>query len=97
MLRRHEGLPEIYGDAPTANAAARAYFARMIGAATLRLDDGRRYLLGEGFSGADILMTSCLDWAVRYDVDLPDAFRAYREQVAERPSYTAAIEANTPS
>lgn len=97
VLRRHEGLTEIYGDAPAANAAARAYFARMIGAATLRLDDGRRYLLGDAFSGADILMMSCLNWAVRYELDLPDAFRAYRERVAARPTYTAAIDANTPA
>ena len=30
VLRRHEALPAIYGEAPTANAAARGYFDRMI-------------------------------------------------------------------
>jgi glutathione S-transferase len=96
VLRRHEGLPEIYGEAPTASATARAYFDRMIGAAALRLDDRRRYLLGDAFSGADILMTCCLDWAIRYALDLPNAFRDYRDRVAARPSYAAAIDANTP-
>ena len=96
VLRRHEGLPEIYGEAPTANEAARAYFDRMIGAAEVRLDDDRRYLLGEDFSGADILMTCCLDWATRYGLDLPDAFAAYRDRVKARSGYGAAIEANTP-
>ncbi|MCG8547234.1 MAG: glutathione S-transferase family protein [Alphaproteobacteria bacterium] len=96
VLRRHEGLPEIYGEAPTANDAARAYFDRMIGAAVVRLEDGRRFLLGDDFSGADILMTTCLDWARRYRLDVPDPFLAYRERAATRPSYAAAIEANTP-
>ena len=36
VLRRHEGLPEIYGEAPTANRAARDYFDRMIEAAATR-------------------------------------------------------------
>ena len=96
VLRRHEGLPEIYGEAPTANAAARAYFDRMIDAAVVRLEDGRRFLLGENFNGVDILMTSCLDWARRYGLDVPGPFLAYRERVAARPGYAAAIEANTP-
>ena len=36
VLRRHEDLPEIYGVAPEACTAARAYFDRMLGAAALR-------------------------------------------------------------
>ena len=30
VLRRHQYLPEIYGDSPVVNDAARAYFTRMI-------------------------------------------------------------------
>lgn len=97
VLRRHEGLPEIYGAAPEACAAARAYFERMLNAAALRLEDERRYLLGDGFSGVDILMTTCLDWAVRYGFTLPEAFSAYRTRIDDEPSTALAHRANAPS
>ncbi|MCA8927124.1 MAG: glutathione S-transferase family protein [Alphaproteobacteria bacterium] len=94
VLRRHEGLPEIYGAAPVACRAARAYFDKMIRASAADLADGRRYLTGEAFTGADICMTTVLDWAERYDCPLPEAWLAYRERVRERPSYAAALAAN---
>ncbi len=94
VLRRHEGLPQVYGEAPAACAAARAYFDKMIRASAGDLTDGRRYLLGEAFAGADICMTTVLDWAERYDCPLPNAWLAYRERVRERPSYAAAMAAN---
>ena len=97
VLRRHEGLPEIYGPAPEACVAARAYFERMIKAAALRLDDGRRFLLGEAFFGVDILMTSCLDLAVNYGFELPEAFAAYRARIDGEPSTILAHRANAPS
>ena len=95
VLRRHEGLPEIYGAAPDACTAARAYFERMLNAAALRLEDNRRYLLGECFSGVDILMTSCLDTAMCYGFTLPEAFAAYRARIDDEPSTALAQQANT--
>ena len=94
VLRRHEALPEIYGEAPTANIAARGYFDRMITAAARELEDGRTYLLGSEFSGADILMATCLDWALSYDVPLPDPWIAYRERTVTRPAHARAAAAN---
>lgn len=97
VLRRHEGLPEIYGPAPEACAVARAYCERMLGAAALRLRDDRRYLLGDDFTGVDILMTTCLDWAVRSGIGLPPEFTAYRRRIDDEPSTAAALLANTPT
>lgn len=96
VLRRHEGLPEIYGPAADACATARAYLDRMLKAAAIRMDDGRTYLLGSDFSGADILMTTCIDWAVRYECDVPEAFTAYRSRIAAEPSLALALAANDP-
>jgi glutathione S-transferase len=94
VLRRHEGLRHVYGEAPEASRTARAYFDRMIKAAAIDLSDGRQYLLGDQFSGTDICMTTCLDWALRYDCPLPEPWLAYRERVMQRPSYAAALQAN---
>lgn len=94
VLRRHEALAHLYGEAPTANAAARGYFDRMITAAARELEDGRPYLLGAGFSGADIVMTTCLDWALSYDVPLPEPWLDYRERTVARPAHARAVAAN---
>ena len=95
VLRRHEALAHIYGEAPTANAAARGYFDRMITAAVHEIEDGRRYLLGTEFSGADIVMTTCLDWARSYEVPLPEPWLDYLERTVARPAHARAVAANT--
>ena len=96
VLRRHEYLADVYGDAPAAISGAKAYFQRMINAAAENaFEDGDPYLLGEEFSGVDILLTTVLDWALRYEQPLPDPFLAYRARIAERPSYAAALLANS--
>jgi glutathione S-transferase len=94
VLRRHEYLPEVYGAAPAAVAGARDYFLRMINAAANAFDDGRPFLLGDDFSGVDILMMTVLDWAVRYDLPLPAPFITYQSRIAARPGYAAALRAN---
>lgn len=96
VLRRHEALTEVYGDAPAANTAARGYFARMIDAATEKWEHGRTrpWLLGEEFSGVDILMTTCLDWAIGYEAPVPDAWLPYIERAHARPAHAEAVAAN---
>lgn len=94
VLRRHKYLQEVYGDAPAANKVAEEYFTRMIDAAASRIDDGRTFLLGDDFSGADIVMMTCLDWALRYEIAIPAVFEYYRQRVMARPSYAKAREVN---
>lgn len=98
VLRRHEGLPQIYGAAPVATGVARAYFTKMIEAAAVRFGDQKTYLLGDGFSGADMLMMTILGWAKRLEppIALPLTFEAYHDRIAERPAFQAAVLANTP-
>ncbi|MGI9335970.1 MAG: glutathione S-transferase family protein [Gammaproteobacteria bacterium] len=97
VLRRHAYLPAIYGDAPVANEAAKAYFARMIDSAARLASGDQAYLLGERFSGVDILMTTCLDWALEYGLALPDRFSSYRTRIIARPAYLRAVESNLAS
>jgi glutathione S-transferase len=97
VLRRHWSLPQIYGEAPVANKAAEDYFERMITAAAKLVNDGRPFLLGEDFSGADILMQSTLDWAVKYHQPLPAVFEAYVERLSARPGWIAASAHNWPA
>ena len=96
VLRRHVDLHETYGEAPAANNTAREYFLRMIQSAVPALPSKGDFLLGQDFSGADILMISCLNFSDRFDFTLPAEITAYRERVSARPAYQAALKANNP-
>ena len=42
-------------------------------------------------------MTTCLDWAVRYGFELPEAFAAYRTRIDDEASTVLAHHANAQS
>lgn len=90
IIRRHLGLKHIYGEAPRAVEEARKYFSEQLGAIADRIGRSGPFLLAEGFSVADILMVTCLDWAADERIDLPDSASAYRERLIKRPAYQAA-------
>ena len=97
IVRRHLGLPEIYGAAPIAVESALAYFQRQIGSVGVALNDGRVWLMGDHFTGADILLTTCLTWATRLEQPLADSLVRYRDRATARPAYAAAVAANDPA
>ena len=94
VIRRHEGLPEIYGPAPEAVASAKEYFLKQLSAVAPRVDAAGNYLFGDDFSIADILLVTCLDWGRRYDIELPEPLYAYLQRAIERPAYQRAFELN---
>jgi glutathione S-transferase len=95
VIRKHEDLPHLYGDAPNALQAARDGFVRQARAAVTRLD-GAPYVLGELFSGADILLTTCLNGAIRRKIALPDALHDYLKRITARDAYQRALRLNQP-
>jgi hypothetical protein len=56
--------------------------------------DAAATVMPQGFSLADILLISCLDWAKSYDVERPGGLDRYRASIAERPAYQRAINKN---
>jgi glutathione S-transferase len=94
VLRRHWSLPEIYGDSPVANKASEDYFHRMINAAAKMVEPNWPYLLGDTFSGVDILMVTTLQWAIDYNQVLPNIFNDYLCNLNNRPKYIAAMKVN---
>ena len=93
VLRRHSALPEVYGEAPHAVQAARAAFEKQITIVDQRLATGP-FILGATFTGADILLTSCLLWADRYALPLPETLIEYRQLTTSRATHQAAVEVN---
>jgi glutathione S-transferase len=94
VVRRHDGLKHLYGEAPTAVESAKNYFLHNLEAMAARIGSGNTYLFGERLSTADILLMTCLDWAVSCGISLPEAVASYRQRVALRPAYQAALKKN---
>lgn len=91
VVRRHDGLQQIYGEAPTAVASAKSYFLHNLDAMAARIGRDTPYLCSDRLSVADILLMTCLDWATSCGIPLPETVSQYRQQVALRPAYQAAL------
>ncbi len=97
VMRRHgtnKGLAHIYGDAPHVVAKAGEYFREQLRHVDVALSDGRDYLMGAQFTTADILLTTCLTWAIDYGVGICDSAAPYLERVTSRAGYRAGETAN---
>ena len=98
VMRRHSAnaLGPIYGVAPAVVAKAGEYFREQLRHVEVALSDGRTYLMGEQFTSADILLTTCLEWAIAYGVGICDNAHPYLERIQKRPGYQRGIAANVP-
>jgi glutathione S-transferase len=93
VVRRHGLLPHIYGEAPAAVESSRAYFIKQIAYVDQTLCN-TQYLMGDDFTTADMLLTTCLTWATALQIPVPDRCRAYVERVTARDTYKSAFAAN---
>ena len=98
VMRRHraDALGPIYGIAPEVVAQAGEYFRQQLRHVEVALADGRQFLMGERFTSADILLTTCLEWAVGYGVGICDNAQPYLERIKKRDAYQQAVAANVP-
>src|ERR1700751_1414161 len=96
VMGRPGALKHIYGEAPVALESAAAYFATQLRHAEQALQDGRPFLVGSRLTTADMLLTTCLTWAVSYAVPVTAACHTYMERITSRPAYRAGLAANTP-
>jgi len=94
VIRKHTQLAGIYGEAANAVLAARAGFEKQVRVAEQTLQAKGPYILGNAFTGADILLATCLGWAERLDVPLTVTLQAYFERATSRPAYQLGYLAN---
>ena len=92
-MRRHYDLKEIYGEAPGVVNSCRQYLQRHFKVIDKHLEKNHTIMTG-GFGIVDILLTSCLDWAIFYEFDLPKNITIYRERISQRAAYIKAMEIN---
>ena len=94
IIRKHIDLKEIYGEAPTAVRVAGDGFQKQVRVAEQRLASGGPSILGNTFTGADILLTTCLTSATNRKLPLGDVLRDYKERTTTREAYRRAYAAN---
>jgi glutathione S-transferase len=96
VMRRHGDLKHIYGDSPVALESAAGYFATQLRHAERALQDGRLFLVGGRFTTADMLLATCLTWAVDYRVPVTAACLTYMKRITSRSACRASVAANIP-
>lgn len=94
VMRRHADLRRRYGEAPTAIRAAATYFDKQMRTVERTLETNPPYILGDRFTAADILLSTCISWAVDLGVPVSDAALAYNARMTARPAYAKAQQTN---
>ncbi len=93
VVRKHRDLAALYGEAPAAVATAIEGFNRQVVVAEQTLAK-QPFLLGEQFTGADLLLSTCVQWAVLYDIPVSDTLAGFAERTRERPAFRQAAKLN---
>jgi glutathione S-transferase len=93
VMRRHRDLSHLYGEAPEAVRSSADYVRRHFEVLSEHLVS-HKYLLSQGFSLADMLLMTCLDWAVAYDIELSSSLETYQQNIAARPALKRAKKIN---
>ena len=89
VMRRHgDSEAHLWRSAGGTGKCGR-YFATQLRHAEQALQDGRTFLVGGRFTTADMLLTTCLTWAVSYRLPVTAACHAYMERITSRPAYRA--------
>jgi len=60
------------------------------------LQTGGQFLMGDKFTSADILLTTCLDWAIAYGVGIATTRTPISDAFRPRQAYQLAKAANVP-
>jgi len=95
VIRRHQGLPEIYGASQTAVDAARDYFTRQTSVVERWIEKaGGAYLLGKDFSAADLLLATCTSWGRFVGIELSTPLSDHLALVSARDGFRKAVERN---
>ena len=93
MALEDEWCNFIYGDSPKVVESCRNYFEKYL-AVIENILGNQDSLFGYDFGLADILLTTCLDWAEAYEFNLPLNVSRYHESTRNREAYKIAFDIN---
>ena len=96
VIRKHQDLHAIYGEAPGAIEAAKNNFSDLTGALFDGAGGNQEFLLPEGLSVADILLTTCIQSAQRRGIEMPGYLVEFDDRMSRRPAFQKALAINNP-
>lgn len=96
IVRKHTELSHIYREAPAAVEVGTQTFLKQVKVVDRALRDGRDWLMGANFTGADILITGCLESGIHYGLSLAEPTSAYVARATSRAAYVAAALISNP-
>ncbi|MBT5050302.1 MAG: glutathione S-transferase family protein [Rhodospirillaceae bacterium] len=96
VIRKHQDLHAIYGEAPGAIEAAKNNFSDLTGALFDGAGGNQEFLLPEGLSVADILLTTCIQSAQRRGIEMPGYLVEFNDRMSRRPAFQKALAINNP-
>ena len=96
IIHKHTNLAYIYGEAPTAVEVAKQTFLKQVRMVDRALEDGRDWIMGEHFTGADILLVGTIESAVQFRIAVPDRVAAYAGRATSRKAYLNSVDASNP-
>ncbi len=94
VLRRHQDLSAIYGEAPKACEAARNYFYRQIKVLDKFLGHQKPFVVGDQLSKLDIILGSCCLWAQSINLELPCNVERWFTNIQLLKSFESGLRAN---
>lgn len=89
VLRKHRDLATLYGEAPAAVVTAIEGFNKQVAVAERALN-GSNFLVGDHFTGADVMMVTTLKWAEAYKIELAPRLVEYSALHTARTAYRQA-------
>ena len=89
VLRKHRDLTNLYGEAPAAVNTAIEGFLKQVSVVESALSE-TNFLVGNKFTGADIMMVTTLKWAEVYRLNLSLRLKEYSSFHTERLAYKKA-------
>ena len=89
-MRRHGDLHKIYGSAPAVVDSAKEYFLKQFHAVVPDILKSQPYMMGDIPGTVDILLLTCIDWALNYKIELPSIALNYQQRLHDRNAYQAA-------
>ena len=89
VLRKHRDLTTLYGEAPAAVVTAIEGFNKQVAVAERALS-GTNFLVGDRFTGADVMMVTTLKWAQAYKIELAPRLIEYSALHTARTAYRQA-------
>ena len=95
IIRRHRDLAHIYGESQVVVDSCFEYLERHLNVVESHLQ-GREFVLDNGFSLADIMLTTCLTWADNYGATLQPISQSYAERMTSREGFIRARNINHP-